>query len=420
MRNKRFVSTVALVLAAIMVLGVLIGGISALAVSQSQIDALEGQRDEIRSRQADLKEQMDALNAEMTSTLELKEKLDEQNELTRQNIVIIDEQIELYDLLIVEKAEEVSQAEADEEYHYELYRAHVRAMEENSKWSYVAIIFQATSFTDFLARLDNIQEILAADQRIEAAYKQATEDLKTAKAEYEEVQASQKVKRYELLKEKMELEKDLNEATTMIALLEEDLEAYEAFYLENEALESEVQAKIDKMVEDLKAQEAAAAAAAAAAAQRNTTSSSTSAPSVSGSYYWPAQTSTYITSTFGYRVHPIFGDTRYHSGVDIAASYGDAISAAMSGTVTIAEYSASYGNYVVIYHSNGTTTLYAHMSSIAVSVGQTVSSGDTVGYCGSTGNSTGPHLHFEIRVNGSCVDPLAYYPNISFSYSSDA
>ena len=92
--------------------------------------------------------------------------------------------------------------------------------------------------------------------------------------------------------------------------------------------------------------------------------------------------------------------------------------AAAAGTVTIAEYSSGYGNYVTIYHSNGSTTLYGHMSSIAVTAGQTVSQGQVIGYVGSTGYSTGPHLHFEVRVNGTCVDPVQYFPGVGFTYSS--
>ena len=143
-------------------------------------------------------------------------------------------------------------------------------------------------------------------------------------------------------------------------------------------------------------------------------------PAGAGSYVWPAS-STYITSRQGYRVHPIFGTTKYHSGADVGAGAGTPILAAAGGTVQISEYSDSYGYYCVIYHSSGLTSLYAHMNSMpAVSVGDTVSAGQTIGYVGSTGWATGPHLHFEIRVNGACVDPLAYYPNISFSYSADA
>ena len=116
-----------------------------------------------------------------------------------------------------------------------------------------------------------------------------------------------------------------------------------------------------------------------------------------GSYIWPCPSSTYITSRYGNRIHPIFGTERFHSGIDISAAEGATVLAADGGTVTVATYSSSYGNYVMIYHTNGTYTLYAHMSSLAVSAGQTVTQGQTIGYVGSTGWATGPHLHFEIR-----------------------
>ena len=428
MRNKKFVSAVALFLAALMILGVLAGGLSVLAASQSEINALQSQRDEIRSKQADLKEQMTALADEMDSVIEKKEMLDEQNEFHRQEIELINLQIEIYDEMISAKEVELQDAEDNEAHHYQIYRAHVRAMEENTTWSYVSILFRATSFSDFLSRLDNITEIVQADQRIEEAYKQATEQVRLVKAEYEEVQEEQIVKRYELTTEKARLEKEIEDAYTMILELEEDIEEYEKMFDENVALEAAVQAKIDQKVQELEAQRKAAEAAAAAAAAANKAAGSTgstgttntsTAPAVSGSYTWPVPSSTYITSRFGYRVHPILGSTRYHSGVDVAAVSGATIVAAMGGTVALAEYSASYGNYVVIYHTNGTSTLYAHLSSMAVSAGATVSAGDTIGYCGSTGLSTGPHLHFEVRVNGACVDPLSYY-SLAFSYSESA
>ena len=123
---------------------------------------------------------------------------------------------------------------------------------------------------------------------------------------------------------------------------------------------------------------------------------------------WPAPDSHTITSYFGWRVHPITGTNKYHSGVDIGASYGSSVLAADSGTVILAGWNGGYGNCIVISHGNGITTLYGHLSSIIVSSGQSVSQGQTIGYVGSTGNSTGPHLHWEVAVNGSQVNPLNY------------
>ena len=123
---------------------------------------------------------------------------------------------------------------------------------------------------------------------------------------------------------------------------------------------------------------------------------------------WPCPSCHTITSEFGWRIHPIYGTSKYHSGVDIGASYGATVIAADSGTVITAGWVSGYGNCVVISHGNGVSTLYGHMSSIAVSSGQSVSQGQTIGYVGSTGNSTGPHLHWEVTVNGERQNPLNY------------
>ena len=128
----------------------------------------------------------------------------------------------------------------------------------------------------------------------------------------------------------------------------------------------------------------------------------------SGSFVWPA-TSYLVTSEYGYRIHPLQGVQKFHSGIDIGAGAGTPIYAAAAGTVATATYNDSYGNYVLINHGGGNSTLYAHMSSMAVSSGAYVTQGQVIGYVGSTGWSTGPHLHYEVRLNGSTVNPLSYY-----------
>ena len=428
--SKKFVSIVCIVLAALMLLGTLSGVLSivARAVSQTEIDALEAQRDEIRSKQDDIKEQLEALEKDKTSALEQKAALDEQNELNRQDIELINEQIALYDSMIEEKAEELEAALSAENNQYVRYCERVRAMEENGNWSYVSFVFNATSFSDLLGRLDDVMDIVTRDQKLEADYIAAREKVERVKADYERVQASQELKKEELLQQKAHLEQQIENACALIADLEKDIATYTAVYDEAEAERTEIQARIDKMAAELKAEEErkrkAAEAAARAAAAANPSNQTTYKPvynttgAAAGSYLWPVS-STYITSRQGNRIHPITGTLKYHAGVDVGAASGDPISAAKGGTVTIAEYSSSYGNYVVIYHTDGTTTLYAHMSSIAVSAGQTVSRGDTIGYVGATGNVTGPHLHFEVRVNGACVDPLQYF-SLGFSYAADA
>ena len=412
----------------------LIASSSAKAVTQAEIDKLQAERDEIRRQKKDIQEQIDALQSEVASVIEKKAALDDQNELNRKDIELINEQIALYDRMIEEKAQEVTDAIRAEEEQYALYCRRVRAMEETNSWTYLSFLFNANSLTDFLGRLNDVTDIARNDQHIKDEYIAARQAVEQVKAEYEAIQVQQEEHRKELLTEKARLEQQIEAATKMISELEKDIEAFTAAYEENEALENEIQEKIDKKVAELQAQKAAEEAArraweesqrklkeqqARAAAAAASGNSGTAAGA--GYYSWPVPSCTYITSRFGYRVHPIFGTTKYHSGVDIAAGYGSTIQAAAGGTVSISEKSDSYGYYCVIYHSNGTTTLYAHMNAMpSVSVGETVSAGQVIGYVGSTGWSTGPHCHFEIRVNGSCVDPISYFPGVGFTYSADA
>ncbi|MBR5490806.1 MAG: peptidoglycan DD-metalloendopeptidase family protein, partial [Oscillospiraceae bacterium] len=413
MSNKKFVRIVCLILAVVLVFGLLmvgVGSMTAGAISQADIDALEDERQSIRDQQQLVIEQMDALKSEKASVIERKEALDKQNELNRQEIEIINEQIALYDQMISDKETELAEAIAAEEKQFDIYCGRVRAMEENSNWSYLSYVLKAGSISEMLGRLDDIMDIMLHDQNLEAEYVAAREFVEEVKAEYEGIQARQQEKKSELLEEKERLEGEIESAYVMIQELEEDLEAYTDAYYENQLLEVEVNAKIEQKREELaewqrqqaiiQQQQAQQQQNQQAAQQQRPNANQSTQPSVGtntgGGYYWPTQSSTYITSCFGYRVHPIFGTTKYHAGVDIAANSGATIGAAQSGTVGIAEYSSSYGYYVVVYHADGNSTLYAHMSSMAVSVGQSVSRGETLGYVGSTGWSTGPHLHFEV------------------------
>lgn len=409
-RKKTFVAVVAVVLALLMVFSVLVSVLAPLAagaVSQSEIDRLEAQKQEIQDQKNEVQGQIDALEAEQAAYLERKAALDEQNELNRQEIELINEQIDLYNGLIERKAEEVEEAIQKEQEQAERYRTRIRAMEENGSYTYLSILFQAKSFSDLLSRIDFISEIMEYDSKLEDEYIAARENVEAVKAEYEETLARKEVVQEELLDKKEMLEKQITAATEMLAALEDDIAEFTKAYEENEAAEWELQSQIDSMIAELQRQEEAAKQAAQQQGNNNYVPPNYG----SGTYMWPVTTTTYVSSPFGNRVHPIFGDVKFHSGIDIAAYAGDSVYAADGGTVSVATYSSSYGNYVMINHGGGNTTLYAHMSSLAVSAGQTVSKGDVIGYVGSTGWSTGPHLHFEITSGGTRVDPLGYFSN---------
>ena len=418
MKQKRLaVQIICIALAAMLTLSlalIAIGSTGAYAIGeeyQGEIDSIEAQKEELQAERADMQAGIDELEAQRASVLEQKAALDAQNELARQEIELIDEQISLYTSLVEEKARELEQAEAEEAAQLDTYKTHIRAMEENGKYTYLDILFRSASLSELLTAIDQIGEIMEADKRLYDEYSAAREHTEDVKAEYESTLAELSDRSDELEAQKADLEEQIASAVDLINELEADLEQARAEYAANEAAEAALNSQLDAINAEIAAQEEAARQEAAQNNQEYTGTGSTA----TCSYIWPCPSSTYVTSRYGYRTHPIFGDERFHSGIDISANEGATIIAADSGTVSVATYSSSYGNYVTIYHSNGTYTLYAHMSSLAVSAGQTVSQGDTIGYAGSTGWATGPHLHFEIRSNGGTVDPLAYFSNYSLA-----
>lgn len=413
--KKKAISIVCIILAFLMMVTLVVsvmGSLGALAAGgQDQIDALEQQKSELQSQQASIQTNIDDLIAQQADVIDQKAAMDEKNELARQEIELINEQIDVYTGLIEDKAEELEKAEAAEQAQYELYRKRVRAMEEEGSYTYLDILFQCRSLSDVLSAIDMIGEIMDSDKRLFEEYKTARETTEQVKAEYEATLAQLGEKQETLEAEKAELEEQIAAAVEVINQLQNDIDAAKAEYAKAAAAEAAAQASINAIIAQMQAEEEAARQEAAQNNQQYTGTGSTA----TGTYIWPCPSSTYVTSAFGMRDHPLFGDERPHSGIDIAGSAGSEVLAADSGTVAVATYSSSYGNYVTIYHSNGDYTLYAHMSSLAVSAGQSVTQGDVIGYVGSTGWATGPHLHFEIRVNGSTVDPLSYFSNYTLA-----
>lgn len=413
--KKKAISIVCIVLAFLMMVTLVVsvvGSLGALAADeQDQIDALEQQKIELQSQQASIQTNINDLMAQQADVIEQKAAMDEKNELARQEIELINEQIDVYTDLIEQKARELEKAEAAEQAQYDLYCKRVRAMEEEGSYTYLDILFQCRSLSDVLSAIDMIGEIMDADKRLFEEYKTARENTEKVKAEYEGTLQQLGEKQETLEAEKAELEAQIAAAVEVINQLENDIEAAKAEYAKAAAAEAAAQASINAIIAQMQAEEEAARQEAAENNQQYTGTGSTA----TGTYIWPCPASTYVTSAFGMREHPLFGDERPHSGIDISGSAGSEVLAADSGTVAVATYSSSYGNYVTIYHSNGDYTLYAHMSSLAVTAGQNVTQGDVIGYVGSTGWATGPHLHFEIRVNGSTVDPLSYFSNYTLA-----
>ena len=368
----------------------LVFSVPSLAVSQSQIDALEDEREALRDQRDDMQAEIDALKSDQDNALAQKYALDAQNELHRQEIELIDEQIEIYTKLVEQKSLEVEAAQKAEDEQLEAYKKHVRAMEEDGSFTYLAIIFGSRNLSDLLSNIDMIKEIMQADKRLHDQYIAAREETEQVKAEYELMLGDLQDKQDELVAEKAALELEIEAANKIIAeleaLIEVSREAFDAIVAEEAALQSQ----INNMIAELERQEAA-----------NSITST-------GTYIWPLPGYS-PGSAYGWRMHPIYNEMRFHAGEDIGAPGGTSILAADSGVATIGPAGSGYGNYVIINHGGGRVTLYAHMSAFNVTSGQSVSQGDVIGYVGTTGTSTGNHLHFEVRVNGATTDPKQYF-----------
>lgn len=395
----------------------------AYADTQEEIDELRRQRLAIAEEHDEKQAIVDQLEEEKAGVLVRKQAMDERNEFTRREIQNIEKEISLYDKMIAEEAIKVEQAKAVEEQQLERYRTRVRAMEENGESGYLGLILQIKSLSELLTVLDDAGDIMKSDKELYDDYIAAREYTEEVKARYESYKAELEEEQEALLKKKEELEKEIAEATRMIKELEEDIdkrneELHELLLAEIEAAE-----KIDQLVaqQERERREAEERRRAQEAANNGGAASGGGGSAVgSGSWGWPCPGCSYITSRFGTRVHPITGEVRTHTGIDIGAGYGSSVTASDSGTVIMASVNGGYGNCIMIDHGNGYYTLYGHLSGYAVSSGQTVSKGDTIGYVGDTGWATGPHLHFEIRSGSTKLDPIATGGFSGLSYAPDA
>ena len=279
----------------------------------------------------------------------------------------------------------------------------VRDIYINGRLSYLDVVIGSKDFSDFANRLEVLKRIIDSDITLINEIKKERADIEAHKQKLEadraklvELEKAALAKQAEIEQKKAErnvvLQKAQNDRATAMQAIEE-LNASSA--------------QVSAMLKERQAARAAAAAAAAAAAQSSGgQGASDNWVQGTGQLGWPV--SGEITSPYGYRVHPIWGTTIYHSGIDIGVDEGTPVHAADGGVVVWSGWMGGYGYAVVIDHGNGLSTLYGHNSELAVDEGQSVAKGQVISYAGSTGNSTGPHVHFEVRVNGDPVDPMGY------------
>ena len=402
--QKKIIAALALILALLMLLPtVSMIFTSADALTQADINKLKNEASALEKERKNLNSQLSALKGDLNNAYNRKKLVEQEINVVNNQITNTENLIAQYDQLIAQEEVNLANAQEAEATHFENFCQRVRVMEEQGTVTYWQILFNAADFTDLLDRAMMISETVEYDNAVMASLEQARIDVETSKANLEAARAEQVDAKAILDAQKVELDAKEVEIKGLLRELEADKDKYESEIHELDAQIEAMDAEIAKQQKELEAQ------IAASKIQIN----------YGSGYIWPLDGNYVITSLFGPRNHPITGKYSNHGGTDVRANYGVKIKSARGGVVMKSEYHWSYGNYVIVVHDNGTSTLYAHMSKRAVKAGQTVTQGQVLGYVGSTGSSTGNHLHYELRVtqaDGSVkrVDALNYYKGMDF------
>ncbi|MBR3949918.1 MAG: peptidoglycan DD-metalloendopeptidase family protein [Oscillospiraceae bacterium] len=389
-------------LAAALLAGVLPGEVIAKTSAQIQkeIDALEAENAKIQKEIDAIQHQYDANYSDMEDMVAHKNAIDQEMTLLNSKIETTNAQISAYSQLIADTQEELEDAQEELDTLSRAHRERVRVMEEEGELSYWEVIFQANSFTDLLDRINMVEEINAADRRRIEQMRIAADIVTATQMNLETEKESLEETRSQLAADEEALEEKRAESDSLLLELEKKAEEFELLLEESELLQEELMQEIAAKEKDLEEAKHDEYLAKLAKEGDNPPSNSTWITPVSGYR---------LTSAFGMRKHPVLGVVRMHNGVDMACAQGTPIYATRAGKVTRTAYQAGgAGNYVSINHLDGFSSIYMHMTHYVVSAGQSVSQGQLIGYVGSTGISTGPHLHFGISYAGTYVNPLAY------------
>ena len=372
---------------------------------RDQIDALEQEQDALAQQMEKLEAQLTENAEQLQQMVAEKQTIDQQINLLHALIINANEQIAAYAVLIADKQLELEKAEQNLAQLNLSYKERIRAMEEAGELSYWTILFESRSITDFLDRLNMIQEIARSDRRRLEQIRAAAQEVTLAQKELEAEQAALEDARAELQETQLLLQEKSQHSQELVLQLLAKGEEYETLLEQAEQEDEKLMQEIAKLEDDF---DDAVYQEWLATYVPPTTAPEVEYPAVCDSG-WLTPVSNYrLTSPFGMRLHPILGIYRMHSGVDMACPEGTPIYATRGGKVTIAKYSSSAGNYVQINHGDGYASVYMHMTEYVVSAGDYVAQGQLIGYVGNTGLSKGDHLHFGISYNGEYVNPMEF------------
>ena len=379
----------------------------ALTFGDITSDAIKDKEDKINAAEEEKKALEDSLKELENKKAQLeKEKKNLSNYVKELDLQLAEIEVQIAELTvqITQKEAEIAQTEKElqaaietENAQYEAMKRRIQFMYEQGEENYLALLFSAENFSDMLNKADYIEQLSAYDRQKLDEYVAITEFVRLCKSELE-------LQKMVLDKQKEGVVIRQNEIETLIANKKVQIEEYQS----NIATQ---QAAIDEYEEDLKFQNEfiSQLEAEVLAAKKEILLENGIAVSYNGEKMtWPCPSYTRISSEYGWRIHPTLGVNKYHNGVDMAAPKGSDILAAFSGEVVAATYNSTMGNYVLMNHGNGYYTIYMHASKLCVTPGEIIIEGEKIAEVGSTGRSTGPHLHFGVRKNGEYVNPMSY------------
>lgn len=371
-RKNRFAMIVAILLMLTFAVETSLASAATLSQIRNNIKNKQQELNESRAKEKSLGDQVNSLEQQINS---------KQSDIDELEASISEAQAKLETL-----EEELAAAEEKVNTQNENLNARLRNMYKNGSVGFIDVLMDSGSFSEFLNNLSLVEKVYTSDQDVLEELQKAYDEIDAKKKEIETLQA-------ELSESKATMEEQKSS-------LEADKASVEKKKSEIAADSAETQRELDKLEAD---------AQALTSSIRNSGSSSSSSKYNGGIMAWPVPSCHTVSSGYGGRIHPTTGKYKFHGGLDIPGSYGSAIVAANSGKVIWAgNRGDSYGNYVIIDHGGGVSTLYGHSSKVLVRTGQSVSRGQRIANVGSTGRSTGPHCHFEVRINGSRVNPNPY------------
>lgn len=336
-----------------------------------QINQTKNQLKSFQNQTKDVSRQIDDLDRKMDNAAIELEKVEKDLENLNKNIE--------------KTTEDLNNAEKRLEDKKELFNQRIRVMYQNGNVGYLEVLLSAGNIKDFLSRKEMIQSIADHDKDLIQYMKDQRDTIDLKKTELVAQRASIEVTKSKLEARKKDLERATRDKENLMSRLKQDIKAFEKEYDKLNDLAKDIESKIVKL-------------------QRE------SGPYSGGKMGWPVPSNyTRLSSPYGYRIHPIFKTKKLHTGIDIPVPTGTPIKAANEGTIIYSDWLGGYGKAVMVDHGGGIVTLYGHNSALVAKVGQKVTRGETIAKAGSTGNSTGPHCHFEVRKNGAYVDPMPWF-----------